>query len=128
MSCECAAPLRRRVFFRSLTLPQSPEHAAAGSLTADPAALQSRIRRESILLLALLACGFFVMPLLIWLIGQAVLGPYAHGGPFALMMDFFVGLRNGSPAYWAVVIGPYGFIQLFRLLWWIARRTADRSH
>jgi hypothetical protein len=89
----------------------------------DPSVLNARNRRELILLLALLACGLFVMPLLIWVVGQGVLGPYADGGPFALLADFFAGLRHGSLIHWSVVIGPYLFVLILRLFWYAWRRT-----
>jgi hypothetical protein len=68
-------------------------------------------------LLILLACGLFVVPLLIWVVGQGRLGPYANGSAFALLMDFFSGLKSGSLAYWAVVIGPYVFVLILRVFW-----------
>jgi hypothetical protein len=83
-----------------------------------------RVRREIILLLVLLACGLFVMPLLIWAVGHAVLGPYAGGGgtAFSLLADFFVGLKSGSLLYWSVVLGPYVFVLILRGLWYFFRR------
>ncbi len=72
----------------------------------------------------LLACGLLVVPGLIWLVGVGVLGPYAGGGPFALLTDFFVGLGRGSWVYWAVALGPWLFVLLLRLFWYWARATA----
>lgn len=91
-----------------------------------PSASNSRGRRELLLLLILLACGLFVVPLLIWVVGQWILGPYADGGAFALLMDFFTGLKNGSLVYWAVVIGPYLFVLMLRAFWHFIRQ-ADRA-
>jgi hypothetical protein len=78
------------------------------------------------ILLILLACGLFVVPLLIWVVGHAVLGAYANGSPFALLMDFFAGLKSGTALYWAVVIGPYVFVMLLRAFWHIVR-NADQQ-
>jgi len=105
---------------RSVPLPDTPR--LTGPTTTGPRALDPRARRELILLLVLIACGLFVVPLLIWAVGEAVLGPYAGGSPFALLMDFFVGLKGGSPVYWSVVIGPYVFVLLLRLFWFAIRR------
>ena len=60
------------------------------------------------------------MPLLIWVAGNRVLGPYTHGqdlhaGPFALLQDFFIGLAHGSAVFWAVALGPAVFVLLLRL-------------
>jgi hypothetical protein len=91
-------------------------------MPAEPRAMNPRARREIILLLVLIACGLFVMPLLIWFVGNFVLGPYAGGGPFALLADFMVGLKNGSLLYWSVVAGPYLFVLILRGLWSLFRR------
>jgi hypothetical protein len=78
------------------------------------------------ILVILLACGLFLVPLIIWAVGRGVLGPYADGSPFSLLVDFFAGLRSGSPLYWGVVFGPYIFVLLLRLFWHFARQ-ADRD-
>ncbi len=95
--------------------------AAAGS-----SATSARGRRELTILVILLAFGLFVVPLLIWVVGRGVLGPFADGGPFALLADFFNGLRTGSLVYWAVALGPYLMVMLLRGLWHFAR-SADRA-
>jgi hypothetical protein len=86
----------------------------------------SRGRRELMLFVVLLAFGLFIVPLLIWVVGRAVLGPFEDGGPFALLVDFFNGLRTGSLVYWAVAFGPYLFVMVLRGLWHFAR-AADRA-
>jgi hypothetical protein len=78
------------------------------------------------ILVILLACGLFLVPLLIWAVGRGVLGPYANGSPFALLVDFFAGLKSGSLIYWSVVFGPYVFVILLRLVWHFVRQ-ADRA-
>ena len=75
------------------------------------------------ILVVLLACGLFVVPLLIYAVGNGVLGPYANGSPFALLVDFFAGLRSGSLVYWSVVIGPYVFVMILRGLWHFVRQS-----
>jgi hypothetical protein len=88
--------------------------------------LQSRGRRELTILVILLACGLFLIPLLIWSVGRGVLGPYADGGPFALLVDFFNGLKSGSLVYWSVAFGPYVIVSILRLCWHFVR-SADRA-
>lgn len=65
-----------------------------------------------------------MVPLLIWVVGSTVLGPYAGAGgsAFALLADFFVGLKSGSLLYWSVVLGPYLFVQILRGLWFFFRQ------
>jgi hypothetical protein len=80
----------------------------------------SRTRRELLGLALALLVGLLLMPLLIWVAGNRVLGPYTHGqdlhaGPLALLQDFFIGLLHGSAVFWAVALGPAVFILLLRL-------------
>jgi hypothetical protein len=81
----------------------------------------SRTSRELILFGSALLFGVFLMPLLIWVAGNRVLGPYTHGqnphaGPGALLSDFLVGLSHGSAVFWAVALGPALLIALVRLM------------
>lgn len=99
-------------------LPQAPHSTAR---TPNPPRL---IQRELIILGVALACGFIVVPLLIWVVGNRILGPYVHTqdptagtGPMRLIADFFGGLSHGSVIFWCVVIGPYVLLTLIRFLW-----------
>jgi len=79
----------------------------------------SRTQRELILLGAALAVGVLVMPLLIWLAGNRLLGGYVHGenpraGPWSLFADYVVGLAHGSAVFWAVALGPLALLLLVR--------------
>lgn len=85
---------------------------------------QSPVRRELLILALALLCGVLVLPLLIWLVGQLILGPYDNGGAVALFRDFLAGLAGGSPAFWAVALGPYVLTQFTRTVLLILRRTA----
>src|SRR5579872_1845869 len=88
----------------------------------------TRTQRELIAFGAALVLGVLVMPLLIWLVGSRVLGPYSHGenlkaGPWSLFSDYVVGLAHGSSVFWAVALGPAallllvrGFLALWRVL------------
>jgi len=103
-------------------LPQEP---GSTTRTPDPPGV---IRRELIILGIALACGFIVVPLLIWVVGNRILGPYVHTqdptagtGPMRLIADFFGGLAHGSVIFWCVVIGPYVLLTLIRFLYAIVR-------
>lgn len=68
-----------------------------------------------------LFAGLVLVPLLIWLIGNRVLGPYTHGadthaGPTALLGDFLSGLQQGFTANWVVALGPAFLVVLLRLM------------
>jgi hypothetical protein len=76
--------------------------------------------RELIIFGAALLVGVIGMPLLIWVAGNRVLGPYTqganlHAGPWALLQDFFVALSHGSVVFWLVALGPAVFVLLLRL-------------
>jgi len=75
----------------------------------------------------LLAVGLFIMPVLIWVVGRATLGPYTDGGPFALLVDFFSGLKSGSLVYWCVAFGPYVFVMILRGCWRFMRSPSRKS-
>ena len=80
----------------------------------------SPMRRELIAVGATLALGILVMPFLIWLGGNRVLGPYTqgqntHAGALALLEDFFVGLAHGSAVFWGVALGPLALVLLLQL-------------
>lgn len=87
--------------------------------STPPSPLRSRLslsalspwRRELIAVGVSLAFGILVMPFLIWLGGNRVLGPYTHGddpkgGPWGLFADYVVGLVHGSAVFWGVALGP----------------------
>jgi hypothetical protein len=90
--------------------------------------LSPRARRELIIFGAALLFGLIAVPLLIWVGGNRVLGPYVHGqnlhaGPFALLQDFFLGLLHGSAVFWAVALGPAALLLLVRLFVALVRRV-----
>ncbi len=103
------------------TPPPLPQSARERGLRERLRAL-SRAQRELILFGAALIFGVLLMPLLIWVGGNRVLGPYTHGqnlhaGAFALLGDFLIGLWHGSAVFWSVALGPAVFILLVRLFW-----------
>ena len=90
-------------------------------------ATRSRLIRELIIFGGALLFGLIGVPLLTWLAGSRILGPYTHGanpnaGPMALLGDFFAGLQRGYPTFWIVVIGPAVLIGVARLAWALIRR------
>jgi hypothetical protein len=100
-------------------LPDTDDPPAHHGLRSRMRAL-SRTQRELLGLALALLVGLLLMPFLIWVAGNRVLGPYTHGqdlhaSPFALLQDFFIGLLHGSVVFWAVALGPAVFILLLRL-------------
>jgi ABC-type Fe3+-siderophore transport system permease subunit len=79
---------------------------------------------------AALLFGVLLMPLLVWVVGNRLLGPYTHGqnthaGPLALLADFLVGLGHGSAVFWAVALGPAIVLLLVRLLLRLVRALSS---
>lgn len=77
-------------------------------------------QRELTIFGVALLFGLVAMPFLIWFVGHRMLGPYSHGqnpqaGPFALAVDFLLGLVHGSAVFWAVALGPAVLLLLVRL-------------
>jgi hypothetical protein len=84
------------------------------------------ISRVLILYGAALLFGVFIAPLLLWVAGNRVLGPYTHGqnlhaGAAALLADFLAGLGHGSAVFWGVALGPAVMLLLLRVLWRLLR-------
>lgn len=68
-----------------------------------------------------------VLPALVYLVGQVLLGEYRPGaGMGSFYADLYGHLVAAAPWAWLLVFGPYLAIQLLRLLWlplgWLARR------
>lgn len=80
------------------------------------------LNREAQLLAGSLIFAAVALPLIIWVTGRALLGPYANGGMFAILGDFFTLLFSGSIAAWIVLLGPYVLLSALRLAAWAASR------
>jgi hypothetical protein len=112
-----AAPRERNPPMAS-PLPPDDTEAARGPLGRLRAL--SGTQRALILYALALLFGVLIVPLLIWLVGNRVLGPYTqgqntHAGALALLQDFFVGLAHGSAVFWAVALGPLLIVLLLQL-------------
>ena len=94
----------------------------------------SPLQRELLIYAAALLVGVLLMPLLIWVVGNRLLGPYTqgqnqHAGPGALLADFLTALAHGSAVFWGVALAPALVLLLVRLfiraLWGGPGRPAD---
>lgn len=104
-------------------------HASDSSASAEPAAApRSRVRKELMMAGVCLALGFIVLPIGIYLVGTAVLGPYG-GGPHlgSFLGDFFRNLLSGTARTWFIVLSPYLAFLLLRLIFWRWRGAAGSA-
>ncbi len=94
--------------------------------TLQRTALVGAWSRELLLAALALGLGLAVMPLLIFYAGTASLGPYEGASLSGMYGNIYQGLAAGSPASWIVVLGPYGFYLLLKVLriWWRGARSA----
>ncbi len=83
----------------------------------------SRPKFEGLTLGIALLCGLVVMPVLIFIAGSYVLKSYAHGGLFALFVDFYKGLVELRPSCWIVLLGPLVFLTFFRFCRFLLRKV-----
>ena len=75
----------------------------------------ARLAREILLALALLAFGLIVLPALVYIVGQLIIGAYDDGlmGLYGAIAE---SLTAGNAFAWLLVLAPYLCIQLIRLL------------
>lgn len=73
------------------------------------------VKREALLLGALLAVGVFVLPFAIYFVGANIIGEYEPGATaLSLAGDLWVALLRGEWAAWLLVASPYVVIQSLR--------------
>ena len=88
----------------------------------NPTNLLLTLNREARVLLGALIFGAVGLPLLVWLSGRTLLGPYANGGMFAILGDFFTLLYAGSFSAWILLLAPYALLSALRLTAWGVRQ------
>lgn len=89
--------------------------------------MSSKLKREGLLALALLAFGLVALPAAVFWVGQHVVGQYGDGGgSWDLTRAIWLAMLQGQIAAWALVLSPYAVVQLLRLTYtaWRARKAA----
>ncbi|HYM35335.1 MAG TPA: hypothetical protein VET48_08055 [Steroidobacteraceae bacterium] len=82
----------------------------------DATHAHARRKREIILGAIGFVAGFIVLPLLIYVVGMLLLGPYAGGKSIgAFFVEFYGNLIHGAPRTWFIAVSPYLAIWLVRL-------------
>lgn len=88
-----------------------------------PVSLKKRVERELALTLLLFLTGLVLLPIAIYLVGDAVFGAYAGAGFSGFYSDLHEELRNGQAVVWFLVLSPYLGWQLLRLTFLVFRRS-----
>lgn len=83
--------------------------------STPPRPAARRIRFELIFAAVLLAIGFGLMPLAVYLVGQQILGDYG-GGLGTFYGDLYAALGRGERGAWILLTSPFLGIELLRLL------------
>ena len=76
------------------------------------------LRREIVIAAAVFAFGFFILPLAIYWVGRELIGAYSAdpaAGALALAESIWADLLGLRLSAWALVLAPYGVVQLLRL-------------
>lgn len=73
-------------------------------------------RRHLPWLVAALAFGALVLPILVYYTGTVTLGPYARGGPGDFLRDYLADLVRLRGSAWALLLGPAGLVLVWRML------------
>jgi hypothetical protein len=91
-----------------------------------PNSMSSLWRRETAVIAGALFVGLIVLPVVIWSVGQALIGPYEGGdGAFALAEKLWLDALALEPAAWLLLLSPYALVQLGRLFWRACRGSAS---
>ena len=85
--------------------------------------LRSRTLSELALLSGLVFIGLAVVPVAIYVVGEAFFGEYGGGGFTAFYGHLHAEFRDGNPAVWLLLLSPYLLWQLLRATAWGVRRT-----
>lgn len=80
--------------------------------------LRQKITRETALFVGLFFAGFVLLPIAIWLVGDALFGDYGGGGYTGFFSQLSAKIREGDTVAWFLVLSPYLGVSLLRLMAW----------
>lgn len=87
---------------------------------------QSIVRREAALLLVMLMVGLLLMPMAIYVVGDAVFGSFSGSGFGEFFGTLHADLRSGEPTVAFLVLTPYLVWQILRMTVHLFRRTGSQ--
>lgn len=86
--------------------------------------VKTALLKEVALLTGLVFVGIVILPLCIYVIGEAVFGEYGSGGFASFYGDLHGRFRSGDPLVWFLLLSPYVLWQLVRMTAWTFRRAS----
>lgn len=84
-------------------------------MSADATTTKNRVERECALFLVLFLAGIFILPSIIYLIGDSMFGDYGGTGFSAFYGELHSRFRAGDLGVWFLALAPYVVWQLMRL-------------
>ena len=97
-------------------------------MSTDTASAKNRLERECALFLVLFLAGIFLLPSLIYLIGDSLFGDYGGTGFSAFYGELHSRFRAGDLGVWFLALAPYVVWQLMRLTFRSFRRLGRTRH
>jgi hypothetical protein len=78
--------------------------------------VRKTITREASLFLGLLLIGLVLLPVAVYIVGQAIFGDYGGGSYGHFFSELSGRVRTADPAAWFLVLSPYLGSQILRLV------------
>lgn len=93
-------------------------------MPTEERSIKQRVTNEAALFLGLFFAGLVLLPIAVYLVGNAIFGAF-EGSGFSDFVGMLSGrIRNGDRAAWFLVASPYLAILTLRLMAWGWRSTA----
>ncbi len=84
-------------------------------MSTDTRTAKNRLERECALFLVLFLAGIFVLPSIIYLVGDALFGDYGGSGFSTFYGELHSRFRAGDLGVWFLALAPYVVWQLMRV-------------
>ena len=84
-------------------------------MTEKPHDKTSILRKEIALFVAMLFVGLVLMPIVIWIVGNAVFGDYGGAGYGDFFSILSGRIRSGDLVAWFLVLSPWFAVQIVRI-------------
>jgi len=93
-------------------------------VSAQERSIKQRVTNEAALFLGLFFVGLVLLPIAVFLVGNAVFGAFEGNGFYEFFGMLSGRIRSGDRAAWFLIASPYLAILTLRLMAWGWRSTA----